>query len=488
MRLSVVVLVAGALLVGEPARAETRLIPPVDGPISAHFEMPSTQWGPGHRGLDYRVPLGTSVAAAGDGKVTFAGDVAGVNAVTIDHGEGLETTYTDLAEILVTSGDLVGAGRWIGRTGYAHPDGEVGLHLGVVFHGEYVDPLGWLGTVGLARAIHLAPVVPFPPPNAPDWLLTDVDRAGTGERHCQDASPLSSAPAAPNGNIAVAIAGIGSHTDPDVAAEMYEYGPELLGYPPDRVYRFSYLGTDGPDLHEPYPTSASYADLTIAAGHLEELLREIARRHPGVPVDLIAHSQGGIVARIYLEALADPFDPALPRIDHVVTFSSPHGGAPGADLPQGLTEQGGGSLVEMLSWATQNGLPMPDPLTDAVQQLGTGSSLIEWLATEDIAYGAQGLALSMPGDLIVPGGRAEWPGEENHVVGPEGLWAHGQIVASEAALALAWGFLAGRAPACQGPWNDLGALSGAGVEWVTDMMPLIYGWVTAGPLSLIWAL
>ncbi len=489
MRLPVIVLVTGALLVGAPARAEIRLIPPVDGPISRHFEAPSTQWGPGHRGIDYRVAPGTSVAAAGDGTVTFAGDVAGVNAVTIDHGGGLETTYSDMAEVLVSSGERVGAGRWVGRTGYAHPEGDhPGLHFGVIYHDAYVDPLGWLGPVALAGAIHLAPTVPFPPPGAPDWLLADTDRAGNVTRACEAPPTLSSAPAAPNGNIAVALAGIGSHTDPGIAAEMYGYGPELLGYPPDRVYRFSYLGPDGPDLHEPYPTSATYEDLQVAAGRLEELLRAIAIEHPGVPVDLIAHSQGGIVARVYLEAFADPFDPALPRIDHVVTFASPHGGAPGADLPAGLTGQGGGSLVDLISWASQNGLPIPDPLSGAVAQLGTGSSLIEWLASEDIVYGARGLGLSMLGDVVVPTGRAEWPGETDQVVGPEGLLAHSEIVASEAARALAWGFLAGRAPACPGSWEGLGALSGAGIEWATDLIPLLYGWLTDGPLSALWSL
>jgi murein DD-endopeptidase MepM/ murein hydrolase activator NlpD len=69
------------------------LIPPVDAPISARFEAPSSDYGPGHRGIDYAAPTGTKVRAAGGGRVTFAGAVAGVDAVTIDHGGGLPRPY-----------------------------------------------------------------------------------------------------------------------------------------------------------------------------------------------------------------------------------------------------------------------------------------------------------------------------------------------------------------------------------------------------------
>ena len=45
----------------------------------------------------------------------------------------------------------------------------------------------------------------------------------------------------------IAVAGIGSHTAGGLSADMYEHGPEWLGYPADRVYRFSYRGIDGPE-------------------------------------------------------------------------------------------------------------------------------------------------------------------------------------------------------------------------------------------------
>ena len=84
------------------------------------FEEPRLDWGPGHRGIDYGVVAGTQVRAAAFGTVSFAGSVAGILAVTIDHGRGLESTYSQLAEVSVEAGDVVAAGTWIGVAGASH--------------------------------------------------------------------------------------------------------------------------------------------------------------------------------------------------------------------------------------------------------------------------------------------------------------------------------------------------------------------------------
>ncbi|MDQ3957795.1 MAG: peptidoglycan DD-metalloendopeptidase family protein, partial [Actinomycetota bacterium] len=106
------------------------LAPPVDGPVVERFREPATKWGEGHRGIDYAVARGTAVRAAAAGDVAFAGQVAGILAVTIDHGV-VQTTYSSLATVDVTEGQHVGRGHWIGSAGSAHPGGSDGLHLGV---------------------------------------------------------------------------------------------------------------------------------------------------------------------------------------------------------------------------------------------------------------------------------------------------------------------------------------------------------------------
>ena len=60
--------------------------------------------------------------------------------------------------------------------------------------------------------------------------------------------------------------------------------------------------------------------------------RAFARAHPGREVDLVAHSQGGVVVDAFLELAYDPADPTLPPLGTVVTLSSPHQGAPLAEV------------------------------------------------------------------------------------------------------------------------------------------------------------
>jgi murein DD-endopeptidase MepM/ murein hydrolase activator NlpD len=155
---SISVLVAGLLVAGAQAAATPSqwLTPPVDAPIVRHFAAPTSQYGPGHRGVDYGVSQGTRVRAAGSGVVTFAGVVAGVTAVTINHGGGVSSTYTRLQAVEVVRGQHVTRGGYIGVAGEAHP-GEAGLHFGVKVDGAYVDPESMLGPIGAAEAIHLAP-------------------------------------------------------------------------------------------------------------------------------------------------------------------------------------------------------------------------------------------------------------------------------------------------------------------------------------------
>src|SRR6185436_13317100 len=66
----------------------------------------------------------------------------------------------------------------------------------------------------------------------------------------------------------------------------------------------------------------SQQDLRRSGRLLADLLARVAAASPGVPIDVVAHSQGGIVARL---ALATAPPPATVR--HLVTLGTPHGGA-----------------------------------------------------------------------------------------------------------------------------------------------------------------
>ena len=459
--------IAGLLVVvvaASPAGAAAWLVPPVDGTVGRSFEAPSGIWGPGHRGIDLTVPAGTWVRAAGAGIVTFAGDVAGTVAVTIHHGGGLESTYSRLAEVSVIQGERVETGTWLGTVGEAHPEVD-GLHFGIKLNGSYVDPAQLLGPLDPTDAIHLAPL---------QWRYSDVipeffgpvyDTAGSNERECQTAG--STPPATPpNSNIAVAVAGIGSRTYPKVDAAMYEPGPRALGYPHDRTYNFSYRGTDGPRFHEPYARSDTFGDLRVAAIELKAMLERIHAEHPAAAIDLIAHSQGGIVARTYLQEVAETWDRDLPVIEHVVTFSSPHGGADIAEAGRLIDDSlPGKAALHVASYWANNGGPLPDPYAASVAQLTPGSGLLDDLAREDVLFGTRALSLGIPNDVIVTADRARWPRQASAVVAPQGFNGHDAIVTSDAARAIAHAFLRDGAPTCAGTWDTWGSRVGAVIGW-----------------------
>lgn len=132
------------LLVGPSAGAASAagkpFVAPVDAEVTRKFEAPSHKFGPGHRGIDYGVPSGTTVRASGNGTVKFAGPVADGLFITLEHVGGIETTYSFLSRIDVSRGERVTQGQAIGLSGEGHPGGPAGLHFGAKKSGEYIDP------------------------------------------------------------------------------------------------------------------------------------------------------------------------------------------------------------------------------------------------------------------------------------------------------------------------------------------------------------
>lgn len=406
------------------------LVPPVDGTIVRRFAAPGTDWGPGHRGVDFSGAPGASVRAAASGEVTFAGPVGDLRAVAIAHGGNIETTYSSLDELYVARGDYVSAGTWIGTVGASHPGGSGGLHFAVKQLGRYVDPELHLGPLDLAGAIYLVRDYPIDPDEPsrryiPRWL-------DDGSRDC---TPLQSMPAGappPNRNVAVVVAGFNSN-----GADPVFHVPARLGYAPRDVYRFSYRGLDGPRLFEPYARVHTYGDLTLQTFALRQLLVEVRRRHPGRDVDLFAHSQGGLIARDAIQSLVTEWDPEVPRIAHLVTYATPHEGTRLADAPDVVDDGDAGVLL--LDALERAGL---DPWADSVDQMRPGSAYIDDLGRADVTLGTRALALSIPNDFIVPAHRAVWEGESSRTVPASGgVAGHSAITRSAPADGMAYAFL-----------------------------------------------
>ncbi|HYN56080.1 MAG TPA: M23 family metallopeptidase [Motilibacterales bacterium] len=124
------------------AREGDRWRPPVTPVVVvARFDPPDKRWLPGHRGVDLRTAPGARVRAAGNGRVAFAGVLAGRGVISVDHGD-LRTTYEPV-DAVVGLGERVSAGETIGTvaTGTGHCGSGRCLHLGLRRGRDYLDPM-----------------------------------------------------------------------------------------------------------------------------------------------------------------------------------------------------------------------------------------------------------------------------------------------------------------------------------------------------------
>lgn len=477
--------------------------PPVEAPLVDPFRPPPGPYAAGNRGHEYATAPGTPVVASGDGTVAFAGQVGGTLHVTVGHPDGLRTSYSFLAAVTVRRGQRVRAGEALGVAG-------VRLHFGVRDPADtYLDPAlllaGRLHPVvrlvpdsslrsvpaerralgGLATARRPISTAGLPVPGGPGgatsaWAgrvtvrlpeVLDAEPAGT----CTP--PAAAVPPRPPGRrILVLVGGLGSTSE---QAAIDRLDATALGYAPGDVVRFSYAGGRVPrpadrsdaasglaaiEAH-PYGAADTLDDLTVAGDRLGGLLDEIGRREPGVPVDVVAHSQGGVVARLAATRPAGP--PA--SVATLVTLGSPHEGADLATTIAAVrTVPGGRAAVEAVRSRV---VPDLDPARPAVAQLAEGSPLQVDLARRSLPAGIRVVSVAARGDLVVASPRTRLAGGATSVVPLAGLHAHDELPAAPATtreVALA---VAGAPPTCRGLADRLVDLVvGEGIATATDAL------------------
>lgn len=106
-------------------------------------DIPERNWHRGHRGVDLALAAGEEVLAAEDGTVVFAGVVAGVPSVSVEHADGVRTSYLPV-HARVAEGERVTAGQVIGTLA-APVSGHDGLHWGARTGPDlYINPLSLL--------------------------------------------------------------------------------------------------------------------------------------------------------------------------------------------------------------------------------------------------------------------------------------------------------------------------------------------------------
>jgi len=98
-----------------------------------------------HNGEDISAPLGTDVLATNDGivRLTVEHFFSG-KGIFVDHGLGFYSMYFHLSEVLVKDGELVKAGRIVGKVGATGRATGPHLHWGVKLNGARVNPYALL--------------------------------------------------------------------------------------------------------------------------------------------------------------------------------------------------------------------------------------------------------------------------------------------------------------------------------------------------------
>ena len=494
-----------SFLVAAVAAVSVSYVPPVDGAVVDDFRPPTSRYTAGNRGIDLDTNAGDDVRAAADGTVVYAGRIGTSAHVVVLHADGIRTSYSFLDDTSVNrgarlqQGDVLGMARdsvhFGARLGDEYLDPSVLLAGGPPkvnlvpadqrhsLHEweERRDLLDTLRDAGGALADAATPVARTATRfgwdvtrralavTAGQWERTD--EAGRAWAHVAnlpfahearvdrrmerviddqaDCTPSSTpAPAAPGaGRIAVLVAGLGSSGG---GGAIQDIDTVALGYADGMVAQLSYAGGQAPGDRTiagiettDYGPHETHTDLAATGEHLRALLADIARLHPGVPVDLLAHSQGGIVVRA-AHSGASLWDPTLPVVANVVTMGTPHHGAVVATT---------GALLGVVpgSDALFDGAEtlLDTPTGQSTTQLSSSSHLIDDLNDVGLPAGTRVTSIAASGDLLVDTQMSAIDHATNVVVHVEGGSAHDRLpgdAATARELALALG---GLAPSCR---------------------------------------
>jgi len=470
--------------------------PPVDAPIVDPFRPPAENWNAGNRGIEYATTPGTLVGAAAAGEVVFAGPVADGLHVVVLHDDGLRTSYSFLALVAVHRGDKVTQGQTVGTT-------QERFHFGVRAGDDvYLDPAKLFG--GGPPEVYLVPAEQRRPqteakeragiarmfPNfaarvvaggaaAFDWAkdhAVDMAEAKIADKvdeirgaahylnalrpsahlerfaaaakawmearkHCTAASVPAPTPS--ERHILVRVGGLDS-TSKEAAIDGLD--GKALGYADADDVRFSYKG--GTTDEHSYETGDTDGDIRESARRLRDLLARIEAANPGVPIDIVAHSEGGLVARSALTYEGDAADPRLPQVNSLVTLATPHLGAPAATAAAMLDHTRSGTLALMAGHAA---LPDHiDPRGTAVKQMAEHSLYLADLNRKPLPAGVKFTSIGAREDPLVPATQTMAPGAENVTISAPGFIDEHRDMASspQAQREVALG-IAGLPPTCQ---------------------------------------
>ena len=442
------------------ASAEPRgvsYLPPMDAPVVDGFRPPATQFSAGNRGIDYAAAEGDPVNSAAPGRVVFAGRIGSQFHVTVLHDDGIRTSYSFLRDVAVRRGDRVEQGQLLGTAA-----GRV--HFGARAGEAYLDPTDLFA--GDLPNIRLVPLDGLPPEedergffrkvveeaarrarDAGRWAKTQTDaliKAATEEaeqqlrralhlldalaphaaladlalevndafrdwrHHRGNCTPPGLTPPPPAGrHIVVLVGGLGSSsTALRQGKGVGGVDTKSLGFAATDTYYFSYQG--GHVGERDYGPEDTQNGFEVSGAKLSAFLSRIKHENPGIPIVVIAHSQGGLVAREALRRGGAGAD----AVTDLVTLATPHQGADPATLVAGIRGTGARFIVDAVGRA----LADVDPGSKSVEQLSETSDFIR--NQPPVSGDVRLTSIAADGDVIVPSPRARVEGADNRIVTP----------------------------------------------------------------------
>lgn len=494
------------------AAAEPRgvsYVPPMDAPVVDGFRPPASQFSAGNRGIDYAAQPGDPVHSAAPGRVVFAGRIGSQFHVTVLHDDGIRTSYSFLRDVAVRRGDRVDQGQVLGtaagRMHFGARAGEAYLDPTDLFAGELPDirlvPIeelppedderNWLrklveGGMGLAGdvagwaagaaggvrdqfvdrlqlAIHY--VAALAPGLSGVGVMAEVAAAaGEWEAMRGRCTPPGVDPPPPAGRrIAVLVGGLGSSS----AAIRNGQGiggvdARGLGFAARDIYAFSYQGGHiGERGYGPEDTQNGFEE---SGAKLADFLSRLKSENPGVPIVLIAHSQGGLVSR----AAIARGGPGAQAVSDLITLATPHHGSDLATALKAGRGTAAGRIGIDLAGQVFAGI---DPGSESVKQLSETSSFIR--NQPPVPDRIRFTSIAGTGDPVVAGPRARVDGADNRLVSAGTLFGDHDVLprhkAAQREMALA---LAGMEATCKSReafiWDRVRAyLNGLGVDAVS---------------------
>jgi pimeloyl-ACP methyl ester carboxylesterase len=178
-----------------------------------------------------------------------------------------------------------------------------------------------------------------------------------------------------------------------------------LGYHAGDVHRFSYRAGS-----ETYGAQDTNGDINAAAALLRKRLTALRAANPGIPVDVIAHSMGGLVARAAVATAPDL------GVAMVITLGTPHQGADLATAAAVTSLSSSGRAVLGVSRAAG-----VDAGAVAVTEMAEHSPFLRDLDRRRWPPSTRVVSIAARGDVVVPNIRSRLAGADNTVVALDGL-------------------------------------------------------------------